>query len=49
MDEIQIINSLIVDMDRIAVRGAENMAIVLGCIQKLDTLRKKLTEDEQNV
>lgn len=44
MDIIDIINAVIVDLDKISVKGAENMALVLGSIQKLDAVRRALGE-----
>lgn len=42
MDLIQIINSVIVDLDAVTVKGAENMSLILNSIQKLDAVRKAL-------
>lgn len=44
MDIIELINSVIVDLDKITVKGAENMALLLGSIQKLDAVRQALSE-----
>ena len=44
MDIIELINSVIVDLDKITVKGAENMALLLGSIRKLDAVRQALSE-----
>lgn len=54
MDIIELISSVIVDLDKLTVRGAENMAIVLTSIQKLDAIKQSLMQakekaGEQNV
>ena len=53
MDIIELISSVIVDLDKLTVRGAENMAIVLTSIQKLDAIKQSLIQakerQEQNV
>lgn len=47
MDIIQLISSVIVDLDRLTVKGAENMSLVIGSIQKLDAIRRTLTEAKE--
>lgn len=47
MDIIQLISSVIVDLDRLTVKGAENMSLVIGSIQKLDAIRRSLTEAKE--
>ena len=47
MDIIQIISSVIIDLDRLTVKGAENMSLVIGSIQKLDAIRLSLTEAKE--
>ena len=47
MDIIQLISSVIVDLDRLTVKGAENMSLVIGSIQKLDAIRRSLTETKE--
>lgn len=39
---IETLSATIVDLDKLSVKGAENMALVLGCIQRLDVIRRQL-------
>ena len=41
------IESIICDLDKIEVKGAENMVIVINTIQKLSALRKALKDEEK--
>ena len=47
MDVIQLISSVIIDLDKLTVKGAENMSLVIGSIQKLDAIRRTLTEAKE--
>jgi hypothetical protein len=42
MDIIDLVNSIITDLDKLSVSGAANMAIVLASIQKLDLIKQSL-------
>lgn len=44
MDIIDLISSVIVDLDKLSVSGAANMAIVLNSIQKLDVIKRSLQD-----
>lgn len=47
MDIIDLISSIIVDLDKLSVKGAENMAIVLTSIQKLDAIKQSLMQAKE--
>ena len=47
MDIIDLISSIIVDLDKLSVKGAENMAIVLTSIQKLDAIKQSLIQAKE--
>lgn len=47
MDVIQLISSVIIDLDKLTVKGAENMSLVIGSIQKLDAIRRTLAEAKE--
>lgn len=44
VDTINTISAVIVDLDKLSVKGAENMALVLTSIQRLDAVRKELAK-----
>lgn len=44
-DTIGLINSIIVDMNNLEVKGVVNMKIVFDTIGKLDALRKNLSKE----
>ena len=46
-DKYGLIESIICDLDKIEVKGAENMVIVINTIQKLSALRKALKDEEK--
>ena len=46
-DKYGLIESIICDLDKIEVKGAENMVIVINSIQKLSALRKALKDEEK--
>ena len=46
-DKYGLIESAICDLDKIEVKGAENMVIVINTIQKLSALRKALKDEEK--
>lgn len=48
MDIIELLSSIIVDLDKLSVSGAANMAIVLTSIQKLDAIKHSLIEAKEN-
>ena len=45
-DRYQLIDSMIVDLNRLEVKGVENMQIVLNTIGKLAALKDGLKEEE---
>jgi len=47
MDIIDLISSIIVDLDKLSVKGAENMAIILTSIQKLDAIKQSLMQAKE--
>ena len=47
MDIVDLISSIIVDLDKLSVKGAENMAIVLTSIQKLDAIKQSLIQAKE--
>lgn len=47
MDIIDLISSVIVDLDKLSIQGAANMAIVLNSIQKLDLIKRSLQEAKE--
>ena len=51
MDAIKLVDSIIIELDRITVTGTGNMAIVLNSIQKLAALKNTLQQqaEEQDV
>lgn len=46
-DKYGLIESIICDLDKIEVKGAGNMVIVINTIQKLSALRKALKDEEK--
>ncbi len=46
-DKYGLIDGIICDLDKIEVKGAENMVIVINTIQKLSALRKALKDEEK--
>lgn len=47
--QAEMIDSIICDMDKLEVKGIENAAIYVGCMQKLIALRKGMkNHDDQN-
>ena len=47
LDKYGLIDGIICDLDKIEVKGAENMVIVINTIQKLSALRKALKDEEK--
>lgn len=47
MDIIDLVSSIIVDLDKISVQGAANMALILHSIQKLDLIKQSLMEAKE--
>ena len=47
MDIIELISSVIVDLDKVNVSGAANMALILHSIQKLDVIKRTLIETKE--
>ena len=46
-DTQTMIGSIIVDLNKVEVRGVENMALLIGCVQRLGALQKGLAEEER--
>lgn len=46
---IQIINTIITQLDQLTVQGARNMTIILQSIQALAALKENLSEVQNNV
>lgn len=46
-DKYGLIDGIICDLDKIEVKGAGNMVIVINTIQKLSALRKALKDEEK--
>lgn len=44
MDITEMISAIIIDLDKLSVQGAQNMALVLTSIQRLDLIKNKLAE-----
>lgn len=47
MDKHQLINSIIIDLNDLTVKGAENMAIVMRAINNLSALSNGLKEETE--
>lgn len=48
MDKYEIINRMIIDLDRLTVQGAGNMSIVLRTIDGLRVLTEMLQKEDAN-
>ena len=46
-DAIGLIESIMVDLDHLEVKGVENMKIIFNTIGKLDALRKNLPKEQE--
>lgn len=48
MNKYQLIESMVVALNRLTVQGVENMTIVIETIQKLDALSRGIKQETEN-
>jgi hypothetical protein len=48
LNDVEMIESVIVLLDQLEVKGVQNMRVIFDCISRLDALRKSFAEREEN-